>query len=309
MTYATKQCPGCASDASTVWPALVSPFVASYALGARPAPTRLRECTRCGLRFFEDRLTSDEAGRLYGGYRGDRYFAARRRAEPWYSRRLNDGIGASDEQIRVRHTLVERFLRARVDVDAIGDVLDFGGDRGQLIPPTIGKQRFVYEISGVTPVPGVTGIASAEDLAGRRFDLILLSHVLEHCSEPRDVLAEVRPLLRSKESLLYVELPLERTDLRFVGRSGWYRRYLDVLRRTGPVLTAVDLYSTAFRVRFGVLPPLGFMKLHEHVNFFDVRSLRAMLEASGLVPVVAEELAIASSLGVTPVISALARLA
>lgn len=308
MTYVSWRCPGCGSDRSSSWPAVISPFVASYALDSKPNPTRLCECEACGLRFFEDRLTEAEAGRLYSGYRGDAYFEARHRHEPWYSRKINDAIGGSDEVIRVRCEMVERFIKANLPADAgITDVLDFGGDRGQLIPQSLGDNRFVYEISGVTPVSGVTCIASAEDLAGRAFDLVLVSHVLEHCSEPRAILDEVRPLLRD-QGVLYVELPYERAQLRWLGKKGIYRGYLDALRRVPLALRAMDLYSTAFRLRFNVVPPLGFVKMHEHINFFDERSLRAMLEACGLEPmVVATEAIVTKSTGTTPVLCALAR--
>jgi SAM-dependent methyltransferase len=307
MTYLARACPCCDSTRYDAYPALVSPFVASYAMGTKPSPTRLLECDACGFRFFEDRLTDAEAERLYTGYRGDRYYQERHRHEPWYTRKVNDGIGGSDDVIRVRRAMVERFLRDRIDVTNVKDVLDFGGDRGQLIPEGIGQQRFFYEISGIDSVSGVTRIGSAGELRERRFDLVLLSHVLEHCSEPATVLAEVHPVLRSKDSVLYIELPFERANLRWLGRKGAYRSYLGALRRVKPLLTAVDLYSTLFRIRFDSLPPLGFVKLHEHINFFDERSLEKLLEHCGFEAIALERLVIRSSLGSTPVLSALAR--
>jgi SAM-dependent methyltransferase len=307
MTYLASACPCCESSRHDAYPAVVSPFLASYALGESARMTRLLECGSCGFRFFEDRLTDAEAGRLYAGYRGDRYYEARHRHEPWYTRKVNDAIGGSEEVIRVRTAMVEKFLRDRADVAAIDDVLDFGGDRGQLIPQSIGARRFVYEISGTDAVPGVAHIGSAAELRDRRFDLVLLSHVLEHCSEPRAVLDEVRPLLRGEGSLLYVELPFERAELRWLGKASAYGSYLASLRRLGPLFTAVDLYSTLFRVRWNTMPPLGFLKMHEHLNFFDARSLRELLARSGFEAVAVEELVIRSSLGLTPVLSALAR--
>jgi hypothetical protein len=307
MTYREETCPCCASTRHDAYPALVSSFVASYVLGATPAPTRLLECDGCGFRFFEDRLTDAESERLYSGYRGERYYRERHRHEPWYTRKVNDAIGGDAEVLRVRKALVERFLRTHADVGAVSDVLDFGGDSGQLIPEGLGRNKFVYEISGKETVPGVKRIGSARELGEHRFDLVLLSHVLEHCSSPQSVLDEVRPLLRSKESLLYVELPFERVELRWLGRSDTYRSYLSSIRHVRPLLTAVDLYSTLFRIRYGTMPPLGFVKMHEHINFFDERSLGALLERSGFTPVAVERLVIESSLEPTPVLSALAR--
>jgi hypothetical protein len=309
MTYLARVCPCCEGDARThdAYPALVSPFLATYVLDTdRPSPTRLLECDACGFRFFEDRLTAKEAERLYAGYRGDRYFAVRHRHEPWYTRKVNDAIGGDDDVVGVRRKALERFVRDHIDVSKLDDVLDYGGDRGQVLP-AIGQRRFVYEISGTEPVSGVTRIGSAPELKDRRFDLVLLSHVLEHCSEPREVLGEVLPLLRSKDSVLYVELPLERHGLRWLGRKASYRAYLGALRHLGPILTAVDLYSTFFRVRYDTLPPLGFLRMHEHINFFDERSLESLFEKSGLEVVAIERLVIRSKLGAQPVLSALAR--
>lgn len=306
MTYLARSCPCCDGADFEAYPALVSSFIASYVLGSPPPPTRLLECRACSFRFFEDRLTPAEADRLYAGYRGDRYFRERHRHEPWYTRKVNDAIGGDDAVVAERRGALDRFVRAHVNIGAVDDVLDFGGDRGQLIP-AIGQRRFVYEISGVRPVDGVVNIASAEALRGRSFDLVLLCHVLEHCSEPTSVLAEVRSLMRTNGSMLYVELPYERVNLRWLGKRAPYRAYLGAIRRVRPALLALDLYSTLFRVRFETLPPLGFVRMHEHLNFFDERSLGRLLERSGFDAVTIEKRIVPSSFGPTAVLSAIAR--
>ncbi len=307
MTYAARTCPCCNSTRLDAYPALVSRFLASYVFEGTPGPTRLLQCERCGFRFFEDRLTDGEADRLYSGYRGDRYFRERNRCEPWYTRKVNEALGGSEDVTRARRDLVDGFLRRNVDVAKLDDVLDFGGDKGQMIPDGIGKHRFVYEISGTHPVHGVTRIGRTDELAEKRFDLVLLCHVLEHCSEPKAVLDQVRPLLRSKDSLVYVELPFEYVDLRWLGKSRAYGVYLGALRRLPPLLTAVDLYSTLVRTRLETMPPLGFVKMHEHINFFAEDSLRHLLARTGLDLVSIERLVVRSTLGETPVLSALAR--
>ena len=309
MTYRAEACPCCASREHVAYPALVSPFVASYALERAVEPTELCECRGCGFRYFGDRLTDDESARLYSGYRGERYYRERHRFEPWYTRRVNDGMGADASVLRARRELVDGFVRAHVDVAKLEDVLDFGGDRGQLIPPALGRRRFVHDISGAAPVDGVENLASTADLSARRFDLVLVSHVLEHCSEPAKILGEIAPLLRSSGSFVYVEVPFERPTLRFLRANGKgaYAAYLSAVRRARPLLMAVDLYSTVFRLRFDAVPPLGFVKLHEHINFFDAPSLRALFDRSGLDAVAIERLEVRSNFGRTPVLSALAR--
>jgi SAM-dependent methyltransferase len=306
--YRARSCPCCKATDHEAYPALVSPFLSSYVLGTTPKPTRLLECTSCGFRFFEDRLTDREAERLYADYRGEPYYRARHRYEPWYTRKANEAVGADATVARTRRANVEGFLREHVDVAAIDDVLDFGGDRGQLIPEGIGRRRFVYEISGAETVEGVTRLASEADLRGHRFDLVLLCHVLEHCSEPSDVLAQVRPLMRSNDSVLYVEVPYERASLGWLGRSKAYASYLGAIGRVRPLLTAVDLYSTLFRIRWNAVPPLGFVKMHEHINFFDERSLSTLLAQNGFTVLTSKRMSIRSPLGETPVLGAVARL-
>lgn len=305
MTYRTHACPACGASGWTTYPALVAPFVAEHALqgtsrSAIPA-TRLAECNECGLRFFEDRLTDSEVARLYDGYRGDRYYETRHRHEPWYTRAANDGIGDDLE----RRKTIERFLRRKVT--HVGAILDFGGDRGQYIPQGIADENFVHDISGVAPEPGVMALATEKELEGRSFDLVLLCHVLEHASEPRALLEKIAPLLRDRDSYLYVEVPYERAKLSFVGRGNGYARWLETLAKVRPALTAIDFYSTVFRRKLDVVPPLGLLKLHEHINYFAEDSLRAVLEAAGYEVAVVDREVIGSTLGATPVVCALAR--
>jgi hypothetical protein len=92
-------CPCCGSKELRRWPAIVSPFIASYACGTKPGDSHLCECEGCSFRFFDTRLTDAEVAKLYAGYRGDAYFKARHHYEFWYSREVNDGIGSDPVEI------------------------------------------------------------------------------------------------------------------------------------------------------------------------------------------------------------------
>jgi 2-polyprenyl-3-methyl-5-hydroxy-6-metoxy-1,4-benzoquinol methylase len=63
---------------------------------------------------------------------------------------------------------------------------------------TIAKEKFGIEIK--------TGPFRKEIVEGRRFDVILLSHVLEHLKHPAAVLEDVRPMLK-EDGALFVEVP------------------------------------------------------------------------------------------------------
>lgn len=274
--YLIDICPCCGSKELRRWPAIVSPFIANYACQTRPCAADLCECRHCTFRFFNSRLTKTEVERLYAGYRGDGYFKARHRYEPWYSREVNDGIGSDPVEIASRKEHLAKLVGARAP--SFTTVLDYGGDRGQFIPDGLGVERYVYEISDVQPVDGVVRLSSVE---GRQFDFVMLAHVLEHCSEPRDVVRSLKSH-GHRQTIFYFEVPYERPSLQSAGEGTGQRRYLNALLRLGPLVQAVDLYSTFFRIKFDRIPPLGLQKCSEHLNFFNKPSLEALLKSEGL---------------------------
>lgn len=279
--YAVKACPCCNQQDFIVRSAMVAPFVSAYVLREPARQTRLLECKACEFRFFEERFTDEEAGRLYSGYRGPEYFRERHASEPWYSQKLNDSIGKDPTEQEYRKKRLSEFASGAVQAGSVGSVLDYGGDRGQFIPEGLGRERFVYEISNLDPVPGVSRIADTKQLEGRRFDFVMLSHVLEHVSNPEEIISQMRGLVRENGGLLYLELPYERYRFSRFTTSALYRGYLGFVSRLRPLLLLTDFVSTALRIKLNRVPPFGFVKLHEHINFFDRRSLQALLERLG----------------------------
>ncbi|HEY4379469.1 MAG TPA: methyltransferase domain-containing protein [Acidobacteriaceae bacterium] len=278
--YIIEACPCCLSTESTKRCAVVAPFLAHYAVEQPPFLCNLLECSACTFRFFDARLDSAEVARLYSGYRGDRYFAERHRWEFWYSRKVNDGIGGDPEEIAVRVAAMERLVLPHIESSTVTSVLDYGGDRGQFIPKSLGTQKFVYELSDAVPEPGVNRIASEKELLTKKFDLIMALGVLEHCSEPADVLKQLRSCL-NPGAFLCVGVPHERYGIAFAGKGSLYRSYLKLLLSFAPALVAVDFYSAASRIRLGMIPPFGLLKCHEHLNYFNHKSMAALLERLG----------------------------
>jgi SAM-dependent methyltransferase len=277
-------CPCCPDAAVSGRWALVSPFIAAYVLDGPVETCRLLECARCGLRFFDRRFDAAETGRLYAGYRGEAYFRARHRAEFWYTRRLNDGMGSVPELVEGRRRRLAAFLGPHLDPRQAQErrILDFGGDSGQMIPEAFGTTRFVFEVSDVPPVAGVTRISDEGGLEPGGYDLVLLCHVLEHSGDPAGLIRHLKGLLRPGTGLLYIEVPLERFGTRFAGRGALYRRWLRWLARHPRLLTWLDFYSTGARVALNLIPPFGFAKLHEHLNFFTLDALRELAAREGL---------------------------
>ncbi|HEY1099821.1 MAG TPA: methyltransferase domain-containing protein [Myxococcota bacterium] len=174
------------------------------------------------------------------------------------------------------------MLREVVDVDGIDAIVDFGGDRGQFIPRSFGARRFVYEVSDAEPVDGVTRIVTP---GAERFDLVMHTNVLEHDTAPRAAFSRFTNDWVAPGALLYLEVPYEQYDLAFVPTSGpmrvAYEHWLRTVCRLPALYKLVDFYSTAARIKLGVVPPGGFFKKHEHINFFTADAVRALVDSGG----------------------------
>jgi hypothetical protein len=264
-----------------VWPALVAPFIAEYVLSRPVEPCRLFECGSCGFRWFDRRFEPAEMARLYTNYRGEEYFRSRNAHEPWYTRAFNAVDGPGSRKVAGRQRALKAFVEPHMDLGSLDSVLDYGGDSGQLIPSDIGRRKWVLDPSGVDLVEGVQRVDSESGLAAGGYDLVILSHVLEHIPDPAAMLHVLHALPTPRTGALYIEVPYERYSLRWMGRGTTTWRYLDTLRRSGPLLLAMDFFSTAVRVKFKAVPPLGFPKLHEHINFFTAGALTHLLQRCG----------------------------
>ncbi len=299
-------CVVCGSKTLAAYSAVVSPFIAER-IGWPPVECRLLECLECTHRFFDHALEDFETMRLYSDYRGAEYLRVRNRWEPWYTKRVNTAIGGDANEIATRRHMVSEYLRRSVPGDVLaGDVLDYGGDRGQFIPPEIGRTKCVYDLSGQATVEGVIPLRSEVELREHAFDLVLLCHVLEHVSDPLDFLHRLRQNLepRSARHWLYVEVPLERHRImkRRAGANGAARNKAPrVVRHRLPFLLA-DFVSTLARVKLGIVPPFGVIKLHEHVSFFAEASLRRLLERAGYVVGASESVAVSATAGIGKVL-------
>ncbi len=72
-------------------------------------------------------------------------------------------------RISSRAQALGEYLRRRVPAEVlVGRVLDYGGDRGQFIPPAVGATKYLYDVSGQPPVEGVVPVRDASDLKDLR---------------------------------------------------------------------------------------------------------------------------------------------
>ncbi len=279
VPHDVDHCPACGSGELDVRPAVVSPFFAEYLFGGQSGLCGIAQCRHCMLMFFSCRLDRGEVARLYAGYRGEEYFRARHKHEFWYTRAFNDRLG-EEADIRGRRELLYAAIGRHRDLGSIGSALDYGGDRGQILAQGPGRRRYVFDVSAAEPVEGVKRLRDEAELAGLDVDLLLLCEVLEHASAPVELLRKLASCLRPG-GLLFVTVPYEQVPIADIPSAPWYRAYLRVLVKWKPLLTLGDFYSTAFRVKFCRIPPFGFAKMHEHLNFFSAKSLGLALSRGG----------------------------
>jgi Methyltransferase domain len=246
----------------------VTPFVAQRIWQRQPFPVRLSECAECGFMFFNPRLEASEEMGLYSGYRSPEYQKMRKSFEPWYTEKFNAGL-SSPAAWQHRKQLLSSLFRDRLSLSGhtFCNVLDFGGDRGDLITGLVpASRRFVYEISGVDPVDGVEPLRSLEECRQNQFDLIVTSNVLEHVGSPCDVVAQISSIANSS-TLVFNEVP--------------YESVTDFRTRLKRVVQAVVLAATHPTLAWRVIRPGMFNLMHEHVNYFTPRSLDRLMEVSG----------------------------
>lgn len=256
---------------------IVSGFLAARAWNGKPELTDLIFCEDCGMRFFERGLDEDEVARYYQGYRNAEYQRSRHKWEPFYTAGQHASLlawsGSAIRRDNLRHSLSRAAAPA-----FFNSVLDHGGSQGHMLAAVDALRKAVYDPSGRPAVEGVESFSQTWDLP-QNWSLILSCQVLEHVSSPVAYIKHIRALL-ADDGWLYVEVPNESWRPAFGGEV-LRRRFLRTLLLTRSLLIAADVLCTVLRVKYRRLPPLGFIAMREHLNYFTAESLTALLERSG----------------------------
>lgn len=154
-----------------------------------------RLCTECGWIFKDVAFTTDELNRLYNA------------AGPVASAEA-EALADKNAEYRSRRI----FEAVRPWLPARGRILDVGGRRGELMRAFFerGYDITVVDMDGGAPIsPRVRKVqAPFTSFAEAAYDLVSMSHVLEHITSPIDFLAHARRLL-APNGLLFIEVPSE----------------------------------------------------------------------------------------------------
>lgn len=261
-----SNCLTCGSSSLHSTRALVAPFLAHRVWERESFPGTLEHCVNCGFSFFNPRLEQHEAERLYAGYRDPQYIRQRQRYEPWYTEGFNASIEAPEFLARRKEHIRSVLLHELRD-GSPRKILDFGGARGEVVAGLIPEaQSYVYDISNVDVLPGVTACTDLKNCRTQDVDLIISSNVLEHVGDPSEHLAQVANACGDR-TRLWIEVPCEKP----FGAKLAFRRVVQAA-----LVTILRPRSAGEMIR------PGFTHLmHEHINYFTEEALRSLLRNAG----------------------------
>jgi hypothetical protein len=256
-----SNCAVCEGEIRQLKRALVSPFLATRIWNRPSFCIDLVQCKACGFTFYNPRLDTTEASRLYAGYRSGEYQKMRQASEPWYTESFNADL-ASTSSYELRRQTLRAILREHAGKREVKRVLDYGGDRGDLVSGLVeNAAAFVYDISGIPAVDGVTSIA---DPAGCEADLIVNSNVLEHVGFPRHLVEKIRTAT-PPGGLVLLEVPCESPF-----------QFARICRRIAQVgIMALTRPGLAL----SVVRPASLYMMHEHINYFTEQSLSTLMRS------------------------------
>jgi hypothetical protein len=224
-------------------------------VASEAAFVEMQVCEHCSFIQTSVPFHDDDIMRLYVDYRSPSYHQQRIQYEPEYAA-IAAAVGYDPVEVRTRTAALTAFLRKELRTTDPITILDYGGSDGRFIPDIPGS-KFVYEISNVDPVPGVTRIQSESELG--TYSLVLLAHVTEHVPHPLNLVRELNAYIEPGGHL-YVETPQEMSD-----------QQRDELRSAA--------------ARFD-------LPIHEHINSYCVPAVAALLEAAGFTIVAIESAAV-----------------
>lgn len=258
-----SSCVICEQPIKRLKKALVAPFLADRIWNRPPFCVDLVKCDSCGFMFYNPRLEDEELRREYAGWRSDEYLKLRHSFEPWYTAKFNQDLGSA-ESYESRRALLAPIVRKHVGQRRISRILDYGGDHGDLIAGLIeGAELFLYDISGSTPLPGVTPV---KDPAICRADLIVNSNVLEHVGFPRVLVSQILQAAPAG-GLVFIEVPCELA----LGFTRMARRVAQV--------GLMGLYRPQLISK--IVRPAALYMMHEHINYFTENALTTLMRMCG----------------------------
>lgn len=248
-------------------------------------------CRNCGFAYFE-RFPEQIINSLYAHYRSQQYFSFRHSWEPWFGKRENDAFNKegkkSNENIEKRRSDIDAvFKKCGLSLRDIDGCLDFGGDRGQFIPSEVQGRKYIVDPS-ITSSYSANGILfrpSLEEIESRSLGLVMSCMTLEHVNDINQVLESIIKVLHPL-GYIYLEVPMDKFQVSKHCKSTLYRNYLTYISRKKILFCFIDFLTGVWRSVFSRIPFWGIIKQSEHINYFDVGTLSALVAQFNLEPIV-----------------------
>jgi len=205
-------------------------------------------CMDCNLLFLDMRFDDQELGKLYYNYRDENYSNLRNKYEPGY-KLINKVQNLPINYVKKVENFLSPFFTSSINI------LDFGGDDGKNTPFKDTQNLIhIYDISKKPSVKNLKKVNKSNML--KKYNLVILSQVIEHVSYPQLIINEIKKLL-NKNSILYIELPLEKLmNKMWRGREVKKKEQLMCLKNK--------------------------RHWHEHINFYSKKSLIKLFNSCGL---------------------------
>ena len=280
----SKKCIICNSKNIEENKAIISGFLLERMFNNENKTVSLVRCKNCNFCFYSLRPTEENINAFYNGYRNEEYQLQRQKYEPDYTKQKNAFLLESKKERNSRKKNSLNILNKYIDVKKLKNILDFGGDKGQFIPefPET-TDKYVYEISGVTPISGVSEIKDFDALKEKKWDLIMCSHVLEHVISPNNLIKEIDELLEPG-GYLYIEVP----ENCLFGLNRKIKIFKEFIKKTCKIKTYFNLYREfkyhlSFKIKLPDPPKIKIPKknrvfcMTEHINIFDEKTFKQML--------------------------------
>ena len=234
-------------------------------------PTRLCFCKNCTFAFYEYRISDEESERLYNNYRDGDYQQLREKYECWYTEQVNDALNNDLKQLRRQKARINHMIKNNIRTE-IRSALDYGGNEGKTFFSGVGtEERYVYDISGIDVIDGITKISDFDELRRHNYDFIMTNMLFEHLADPVEVLRKLYEL-GSNDTYYYIEVPSENPFIK--GNKFGILKNLHLL--ADPVYNNLRLAKYYFVQKNQ--PP---MPMKEHINFFTQKSMRFLAKNCG----------------------------
>lgn len=237
----TIKCLICDNAVNSIGNAVIMPFITYRMLGIKSKKlryTELLKCNYCGFLFYKQRFTDFEVNKYYDGYFNKDYFKQRHEYEWWFTYKYVTNNKEANRINEIQKRKIELDILLQQYKNKIKTILDYGGNVGGLV-----SDNFEYSVYDINK--------SKIDI-NKKFDLVMLNCVLEHVSYPKKLLENL------KFEYIYIEVPIIKPLVLSLKIKRKFKQYV------------IDIWK--------ILRYRSLYQMHEHINYFDERSLLRLSE-------------------------------